>query len=60
MEGRTRPLMIIADNVSFHRSKEVRDFDRENRQKIPFCKFSRDSKLAYTDKRNFFLPLGEY
>ena len=31
--------------------------------KIPnnsFCKFSRDSKLAYTDKRNFFLPLGEY
>ncbi|MBK8535434.1 MAG: transposase [Candidatus Competibacteraceae bacterium] len=26
--------MIIADNVSFHRSKEVRDFDRANRQKI--------------------------
>jgi transposase len=34
LEGRTRPLMIIADNVSFHRSKEVRDFDRANRQKI--------------------------
>ncbi|MBK8537453.1 MAG: transposase [Candidatus Competibacteraceae bacterium] len=34
MEGRTHPLIIIADNVSFHRSKEVRDFDRANRQKI--------------------------
>ncbi|MBK8534572.1 MAG: transposase [Candidatus Competibacteraceae bacterium] len=34
LEGRTRPLIIIADNVSFHRSKEVRDFDRANRQKI--------------------------
>jgi transposase len=33
-EGRTRPLIIIADNVSFHRSKEVRAFVRANRQKI--------------------------
>ncbi|MBK8535734.1 MAG: hypothetical protein IPL59_11735 [Candidatus Competibacteraceae bacterium] len=30
------------------------------KEEISFCKFSRDSKLAYTDKRNFFLPLGEY
>ncbi len=34
LEGRTRPLLIIADNVSFHRSKEVRAFVRANRQKI--------------------------
>ena len=34
LEGRPRPLIIIADNVSFHRSKEVRDFVRKNRQKI--------------------------
>jgi len=34
LEGRTRPFIIIADNAPFHRSKEVRDFVRANRQKI--------------------------
>jgi transposase len=34
LQGRARPLIVIADNVSYHRSQEVRDFGRANRQKI--------------------------
>ena len=34
LEGRARPLIVIADNASFHRSKEIRDFVRAHRQKI--------------------------
>ena len=33
-QGRTRPLILIVDRVSFHSSKPVRDFVRSNRQKI--------------------------
>lgn len=32
--NRTSPLIVIADNVSFHRSKEVRKFVREHRHQI--------------------------
>jgi transposase len=34
LQGRTHPLIVIADNASYHRSKEVRDFVRAHRQKI--------------------------
>lgn len=34
LKGRTRPLIVIADNASFHRSKEVRDFVRSHRHQI--------------------------
>jgi transposase len=34
LEGRTRPLIVIADNAAFHRSKEVRDFVRSHRHQI--------------------------
>lgn len=32
--GRTRPLIVIADNAAFHRSKKVRDFVRSHRHQI--------------------------
>ena len=34
LQGRTRPMIVIADNSPFHRSKEVRNFVRAHRQKI--------------------------
>ena len=34
LQGRRHPLIVIADNASYHRSKEVRDFVRAHRQKI--------------------------
>jgi transposase len=34
LKGRTHPLIVIADNASFHRSKEVRDFVRSHRHQI--------------------------
>lgn len=34
LNGRTRPLIVIADNAPFHRSKEVRDFVRSRRHQI--------------------------
>ena len=34
LKGRTRPLIVIADNATFHRSKEVRDFVRSRRHQI--------------------------
>jgi transposase len=34
LDGRTRPLIVIADNATFHRSKEVRDFVRSHRHQI--------------------------
>ena len=34
LENRTCPLIVIADNTPFHRSQEVRNFVRANRQKI--------------------------
>ncbi len=34
LDGRTRPLIVIADNATFHRSKEVRDFVRSHRRQI--------------------------
>lgn len=34
LNGRTRPLIVIADNAPFHRSKEVRDFIRSRRHQI--------------------------
>ena len=34
VQGRTPPLLVIADNASYHRSKEVRNFVRAHRQKI--------------------------
>lgn len=34
LRGRTRPLILIADNVSFHRSAEVRQFVRTHRTQI--------------------------
>ena len=34
LQGRTRPMIVIADNSSFHHSKEVRNFVRAHRQKI--------------------------
>ena len=34
LQGRTRPLMLIVDRVSFHSSTPVRDVVRSNRQKI--------------------------
>jgi transposase len=34
LKGRTRPLMVIADNATFHRSQEVRDFVRSHRHQI--------------------------
>lgn len=34
LKGRTRPLIVITDNASFHRSKEVRDFVRSHRDQI--------------------------
>lgn len=34
LKGRARPLILIADNATFHRSKEVRDFVRSRRHQI--------------------------
>lgn len=34
LEGRTKPLILIVDGVSFHRSKKVRDFVRSHRKQI--------------------------
>lgn len=34
LQDRTRPMIVIADNSPFHRSKEVRKFVRAHRQKI--------------------------
>ena len=34
LDSRTRPLIVIADNATFHRSKEVRDFVRNHRHQI--------------------------
>jgi len=34
IKGREKPLIIIADRASFHKSKEVRSFVRENRKRI--------------------------
>ena len=34
LQDRTSPLIVIADNASFHRSQEVRDFVRAHRQKV--------------------------
>ena len=34
LHGRTRPLLVIADNAPFHRSKEVRNFVRAHRHQI--------------------------
>lgn len=34
LRGRVQPLIVIADNASFHRSKEVRDFVRAHRHQI--------------------------
>ena len=34
LNGRTHPLIVIADNAPFHRSKEVRDFVRSHRHQI--------------------------
>jgi len=34
IKGREKPLIIIADRASFHKSKEVRNFVRENRKRI--------------------------
>ena len=34
LAGRTRPLIVIADNATFHRSKEVREFVRGHRHQI--------------------------
>ena len=34
LRGRTRPLIVIADNASFHSAPEVREFVLENRKKI--------------------------
>ena len=34
LDGRTRPLIVIADNAPFHRSKKVRDFVRSHRHQI--------------------------
>ena len=34
IKGRKKPLIIIADRASFHKSKEVRNFVRANRTKI--------------------------
>ena len=34
LDGRTRPLIVIADNATVHRSKEVRDFVRNHRHQI--------------------------
>ena len=39
LEGRTQPLILLVDRVSFHKSKKVRDFVRYNREKFvsSFC-----------------------
>jgi transposase len=34
LAGRTRPLIVIADNATFHRCKEVREFVRGHRHQI--------------------------
>jgi len=34
LQGRTTPIILIADRASFHHSKKVRDFVRSNRKKI--------------------------
>jgi len=34
VDGRTRPLILILDNVSYHKSKLVRNFVREHRKEI--------------------------
>ena len=39
-----RPIIVIADNASFHRSKEVRLFIRLNRKKFA-CFFYRHMRL---------------
>ena len=34
LKARTKPLILIVDGASFHRSKKVRDFDRSHRKQI--------------------------
>ena len=34
LKGRTRPFIVIADNATFHRAQEVRDFIRSHRHQI--------------------------
>ena len=34
LDGRDRPLVVLLDSASFHNSKAVRDFVRENRKRI--------------------------
>jgi len=34
LRGRTKPIILIVDNASFHHSKKVRDFVRSHRKKI--------------------------
>ena len=34
LRGRDRPLILVADRASFHKSKQVRDFVRSSRTKI--------------------------
>ncbi|HRW64773.1 MAG TPA: transposase [Candidatus Competibacter sp.] len=40
LRDRTRPLIVIADNVSFHKALEVREFVLGNRKKNPDVLFA--------------------
>ena len=51
LHGRTRPLIIIADQASFHQSEEVRRFVRAHRQRIRMFFFPAHSPELNPDEQ---------
>jgi transposase len=51
LRGRTRPLILIADNVAFHRSAEVRQFVRAHRTQIRLFFFPTHSPELNPDEQ---------
>jgi transposase len=51
LKGRTRPLIVIADNATFHRSQAVRDFVRSQRHQIHLFFFPTHSPELNPDEQ---------
>lgn len=51
LAGRTHPLIVIADNATFHRSKEVREFVRGHRHQIRMFFFPRYAPKLNPDEQ---------
>ena len=51
LKGRTKPLILIVDGASFHRTKKVRDFVRSHRQQIRMFFFPKYSPELNPDEQ---------